>query len=164
MQVEKQDVCEAINNAVSQTLEELAFAEVNVCGPDESFALTDEWLWSSIEIKMPMEGLLTLCMPVDIVREVRDNIFGPPDEDETEEPEDEAVADAEGYIDNALWDTLGELVNTIGDRVMKNVTPADESFDLGLPLLGRGFPHIGDAFACIFELNDRNFVLAYKLE
>ncbi|OQX18677.1 MAG: hypothetical protein BWK76_06820 [Desulfobulbaceae bacterium A2] len=104
--------------AVIETLENLAFVEVqarpaSIAGPVDGVALCCRLL-----INEPLQGEVRLCMPRALLRQITRIIW--------------AMQEFE-VQDTVLHDTQAELLNTLAGRFLAELLPEDETFQLGLP-------------------------------
>jgi len=112
---------EIIASAVEDTFEEMAFLDAfQVEAPDDP---PDEksLLRASLLVHDPFPGELFLVAPRSLLTGMARTLFG---------AEDECIPD------ETLLDLQSELLNTIAGRVMKEITPEDDTFRLGLPETG----------------------------
>lgn len=105
---------DAMFEAAAETLENMAFMEV-VAQRERREEIK---YFSTLDVLAPVAGTLTLVTTPRLAREITEGLVDPEDG----EPSDELIFDA-----------LSELINTIGGRLMRILTPADETFSLGFP-------------------------------
>jgi CheY-specific phosphatase CheX len=92
--------------------------------PSETFTPYDEHLVRlrlEILINKPFPGEMRLVLPMDLAIQFAKNMYNMAEEDITE---------------GLMKDVLGELINIISGRLMAELIPEDQTFDLGLPLIG----------------------------
>lgn len=114
---------QAMINATSQTLENMAFMEV-MQHVDTKYEIPEEDLsWTSILIHDPVQGELKLALPTSSLKSLTGNIFA---------IDEEEVGEAQ------MTDILNELLNTIAGLFLTNIVQEDQEYQLGLPELGEG--------------------------
>ena len=114
---------QAMQQAVSQTLENMVFLEV-MAHPDKTYSMPeDETVWASLLINDPVQGELVLAMPHNTLEKFTGNIFGMTEEELTE---------------TQKHDILNELLNTIAGLFMTTLLAHDQQYKLGLPAIGNG--------------------------
>lgn len=135
--MEHKPLYQAMINAASQTLENMAFMEVMEHGGESYEIPGDEAAWTSMLIHDPVQGEVRLAMPQNLLKKLTGNIFGLDEEDITE---------------NQMHDILNELLNTIAGLFMTNLLPDEQEYQLGLPELGEGeLPEV-DADTIVWKL------------
>jgi len=105
---------DAMFEAASETLENMAFMEV-IPRKERREELK---YYSTLDILAPVTGTLTLVTTPKLAHEITAGLIDPEDGEPSEE---------------MFFDALSELINTIGGRLMRVLTPEDETFSLGLP-------------------------------
>ena len=123
--------------AITETFEGLAFLELT---PD-SEPLTPEncpsSLWASVKVLKPVEGEIIVILPEGLGNEIAGSLYNI----------------FEGPIpDDKLKDILGEIANTAAGKILGLILPS-ETFKLGMPESGKGFPSISGA-RCFSYLTD----------
>ncbi len=114
----------SLMTALKKTMEDMAFEEVEFLGCDMvTPVIPEENLWARLAILQPFAGEICIEVSAGYARLVTEALYGEVSEDVT----DESVGDA-----------LAEILNTIAGVFMKEYTPHDKSFELGLPLIGKG--------------------------
>ena len=120
--IEHNPLYQAMTQAVSQTLENMAFMEV-MEHPDKTFDIpAEELVWASLLVHDPVQGELRLALPQPLLRTLTGNIFGMDEDDVTPEQQN---------------DILNELLNTIAGLFMTNLLASDQKYQLGLPEQGK---------------------------
>lgn len=110
-------------DAVSQTLENMAFIEVTELSNEiEPTAIADV-TWVSILIHDPLQGEIRMAMPRKLLTEMTANMFGIESSEITEEQEKDIIA---------------EILNTLTGLFMTKLLPEDQTYQLGLPEHGEG--------------------------
>lgn len=113
------NLTDAITNAVSDTLENLAFMEVMPV-PDAGDTPREEALLAAaLLIYEPYRGEIRLELPRPLLEEIFQTVFG--------------LLEEETGPD--LNDLLAELLNTIAGRMLIELLPANQPFQFGLPVL-----------------------------
>jgi CheY-specific phosphatase CheX len=135
--VEHHSIYQAMINAASQTLENMAFTEVM-----EHFDLTyeipaDDLAWTSILIHDPVQAEIRLAMPQSLMKNLTSNIFSIAEEEVTE---------------IQMQDILHELLNTIAGLFMTNLLDDNQVYQLGLPETGNGELPATDADTLVWKL------------
>ena len=121
MNDKKNTIPEIIVSAVEETFEEMAFLEAcQVEAPDEP-PEEDTLLRASLLVHDPFPGELCLVAPRSLLTGMARMLFSTAEE---------------SIPDETLLDLQSELLNTIAGRVMKEITPEDATFKLGLPETG----------------------------
>ncbi|MBW1723566.1 MAG: chemotaxis protein CheX [Deltaproteobacteria bacterium] len=121
MNPENNKLSEIMSSALEETFEEMAFLEVcRVQVPDDP---PDEGglLRVSLLVHDPFPGELCLAAPRSLLTEMARILFG---------------TEGESIPDETLLDLQAELLNTIAGRVMREITPEEATFRLGLPETG----------------------------
>ncbi len=115
------NVNETLIEAVIETLESMAFVEVlqvdKVTPYDEHLVR----LRVEILVNAPFPGEIRLVLPKSLAFIFAQNMYSLDEQDVT---------------DDIISDVLGEIVNIIAGRLMADILPADQTFQLGLPLIG----------------------------
>jgi CheY-specific phosphatase CheX len=117
---------ETMTRALAETLESMAFMEVTAGLSDEEAPYDDELLWSGIDVAAPFQGRITLVMPQGLALEMTETMFG--------------FGEIETPLEDLARDTLAEIINTLAGRLMAGIVPEDQTFELGLPETGEGWP------------------------
>lgn len=113
-----------VNQAVSETFENMAFIEAVPVRDSTANILANPCHWARIAILEPKEGMMTLLVPSLMALEVAQDILTPLDDS----PDTNA--------DQSALDMFAEMLNTIAGVVMGELTPPDQTFRLGLPETG----------------------------
>jgi len=135
--MEHKPLYQSMINAVTQTLENMAFMEV-MEHFDRSYEIpAEELVWNSLLINDPVQGEIRLAMPKTFLKNLTGNIFAMDDEDITQEQ---------------MNDILNELLNTIVGLFLTNLLPDDQEYEMGLPEPGEEeLPEI-DANTIVWKL------------
>ncbi len=114
----------ALTSAVALTMENMAFEQADTLSPDSS---TEESiprnLWVTLPIIKPLPGEISIQLSMDYARSLAGSLF----EGSDNLPTDELVKDA-----------LAEVLNTIAGRLMTQLVPSKEEFEMGLPRVSAG--------------------------
>ena len=108
-------------NATLETIENMAFMEVVKSDKTTPYDEHLVRLRLEILINKPFPGEMRLVLPMDLAIQFTKNMYNLTEEEITEE---------------LMKDVLGELINIISGRLMADLIPEDQTFDLGLPLIG----------------------------
>lgn len=114
-------VKETLIEAVGDTIESMAFMEVL---PGEKTTPYDEHLVRlrvEILVNAPFPGEIRLVLPKQLAFVFAQNMYS---------------LDESGVTEEIISDVLGEIVNIVAGRLMADILPADQTFQLGLPLIG----------------------------
>ena len=135
--IDHKPLYQSMINAVSQTLENMAFTEV-MEHLDRSYEIpAEELVWNSLLINDPVQGEVRLAMSKTFLKTLTGNIFGLDDEEITQQQMD---------------DILNELLNTIVGLFLTNLLADDQEYEMGLPELGEEeLPEI-DANTIVWKL------------
>lgn len=115
------NVKEILLDAVTETIESMAFIELL---PSEKITPYDEHLVRlrvEILINAPFPGEIRLVLPKSLAFLFAQNMYSLEEKDVT---------------DDIISDVLGEVVNIVAGRLMADILPVDQTFQLGLPLIG----------------------------
>lgn len=135
--VEQKAVYQAMINAASRTLENMAFMEVMEHFDPDYQIPAEDLSWTSILILDPVQAELRLAMPTSLLRQLTGSVFAM----------DEADVD-----DGQVNDILNELLNTIAGLFMTNLLNDDQEYQLGLPERGAGALPETDADTMVWKL------------
>ena len=135
--IEHNPLYQSMINAVSQTLENMAFIEV-MEHFDRSYEIpAEEVVWNSLLINDPVQGEIRLAMSKQSLRALTSHIFG--------------IDDGEITQSHTL-DILNELLNTIVGVFLTNFFADNQEYDMGLPEPGEGdLPEV-DANTIVWKL------------
>lgn len=107
--------------ATLETIENMAFMEVMKSEKATPYNEHLVRLRLEILINKPFPGEMRLVLPMDLAIQFTKNMYNLAEENITE---------------NLMKDVLGELINIISGRLMAELVPSDQIFELGLPLIG----------------------------
>lgn len=114
---------QAMQQAVSQTLENMAFMEVLEHYDPSCTIPAAELAWASLLIADPVQGEIRLAMSKTLLTKLTAAIF---------------ALDPEEISQAQMDDILHELLNTIGGLFMTKLLEDDQTYALGLPEAGEG--------------------------
>ncbi|MEW6217914.1 MAG: chemotaxis protein CheX [Thermodesulfobacteriota bacterium] len=137
---------EGMIQAVTATIENLAFTEVLPQAPGEAPPPAADWPWTRLPVREPAAGELCLAMSPDLLAGLAATVYGP----------------VMGEIGPAQEnDLLAEILNTIAGRFLADILPPGEVFRLGLPEAGSGPPALPGppACTCHFVAEDEPFAV-----
>jgi len=107
--------------AISNIIETMAFVEVlkadRITPYDEDLAR----LRVEILVNAPFPGEIRLILPKSLAVLFTKNMYSLDDQE---------------VSDETIGDVLGEIINIIAGRLMADILPGDQTFQLGLPLIG----------------------------
>ncbi len=145
-----------LSQAIITTLENLAFIQLiesetapaaeNGGVQEHSSAAREEngedYLQDMLSVYLPVKsryGVIIMSASKAILKETARNIF--------------ALEPEAPVSEDMLNDTVSELLNTVSGQFMRSVTPKDEFYELGLPVIGSfEMNEIGkEAVNCAFE-------------
>ncbi len=112
---------DAMFEAVSATLENMAFMEVRPLEHEHDCQGHPGVLCATLLVHDPVQGELCLFMPESLLRQIAAGIYG---------------RAADEVSEQKLRDILTELLNTIAGLFLTAILPAEQTFELGLPSLG----------------------------
>ncbi len=108
-------------DATLETVENMAFMEV--VKSEKTTPYNEHLIRLRVEILInkPFPGEMRLVLPMGLAVQFTKNMYNLADEEITEE---------------LMQDVLGEIINIISGRLMADLIPGDQMFELGLPLIG----------------------------
>lgn len=115
------NLLDVLVDATLETIENMAFTEVTC---SEKTTPYDEHLVRlrvEILINKPFPGEMRLVLPLGLATLFTKNMYNLSDDEITDE---------------LVKDVLGEIINIISGRLMADLIPGDQTFELGLPLIG----------------------------
>lgn len=119
--IEHKPLYQSMINAVSKTLENMAFMEVMEHSNRNYEIPADELACNSILINDPIQGEITLAMSKSLLLKLTCDLF----------------SIEEGEVEPAqMDDILNELLNTIVGLFMTNLLADNQEYKIGLPELG----------------------------
>ena len=139
-----------VYQAMTETFEGMAFLELS---PDEEALSATSCplsLWARVPALSPLKGEVTIILPESVANEITASLYSifdgpiPPDK---------------------LKDTMGEIANTVAGKLISLLIPVDETFKLGMPDTGTGFPSIeGTDIYSFFTDDERRLGIAVILK
>lgn len=115
---------------VSDTIENMAFMEVELASDKNKIHDDKTPLWFSLLVNEPVQGEFILSMPESVNKKIFENIYGPSEK---------------GPDRNHMMDILAEILNTLVGRFMGAIVEKEELLKLGLPESGKGTYHEMDS-------------------
>lgn len=116
------DLKEIIADAVSQTIESMAFVDISLSSTKTPYDEHLVRLRVEILINAPFPGEIRLVLPVSLAVSFAKNMYNLDEKEVSEE---------------ILNDVLGEIINIVAGRIMADILPEDQTFQLGLPQVGQ---------------------------
>ncbi|MBU2513003.1 chemotaxis protein CheX [bacterium] len=110
-----------LTDATLETIENMAFMEVVKSEKTTPYNEHLVRLRIEILINKPFPGEMRLVLPMDLAVQFTRNMYNLSEDEITEE---------------LMKDVLGEIINIISGRLMADLVPEDQIFELGLPLIG----------------------------
>jgi hypothetical protein len=141
---------QAVVDAISSTMEDMAFEQIERISEADARALMDapclrndpndrhimelseglqylsqsiEQIWAALSLIDPIQGEITIEVPRQYAAQMTEELFGPADEQ---------------YSEDLLRDTLAEVLNTMAGLFVKALIPSYQEYSLGLPATGCG--------------------------
>jgi hypothetical protein len=108
-------------NAVTETLENMAFMEVLAGSENSDTQLSRAVMSAGLLVNDPVQWEIKLHMPKTLLLKIAEAVY-PMLQEETS--------------DNLLNDLLAEILNTIAGLFLGEILPQDQTFTLGLPETG----------------------------
>lgn len=115
------DLLDLLVDATAETIENMAFMEISKTDKVTPYDEHLVRLRLEILINKPFAGEIRLILPMDLAIQFTKNMYNLTEEEITED---------------LMQDVLGELINIIAGRLMADLIPGDQTFELGLPLIG----------------------------
>jgi CheY-specific phosphatase CheX len=128
--IDHKPLYQAMLNAISQTLENMAFTEAKEHYDQSVEIPAHELLWAYLVVLDPLLGEIRLALPKQALKELTGSVFSLDDEEITQEQMD---------------DILHEVLNTIAGLFMTNLLTDNQAFKIGLPEQGEGNLPVVDA-------------------
>jgi len=118
---------DALKNSVIATIEEMSFvALIDKNAGEISADFFSESLQSMLSVQkssLKEYDVFILTISRKLLREIAYNVFG---------------LDSEDLVNDEMeTDARSEMLNTIAGRFMREITPADQFYELGLPIAGK---------------------------
>ena len=122
MSVDKEILKSALDIAVTKTMENMAFEEVEETNFEaQEIIKKKEMLWVSIEFIHPKNGAMVLFLSKEAAQLLTESLYDPKD-----------------ITPAVIQDAMAEILNTIGGCFLQNFLDPEEKFQLGLPVTGKG--------------------------
>ena len=122
MNTQPDQLQQAVFESVAETFEAMIFTQVAMPPPEESIVPGIDLVQASIAVIQPVTGRLSILVPPSMAVHITKNLYG--------------WTDVQDPGDDLVNDSISELINTIAGRVMTRILPEDQTFELGLPVLG----------------------------
>ncbi len=113
----------AMLDAVCQTFETMAFAQVTEQSAELELEVGNESIWSSILVHDPVQGEIQMALPQALLTKIAADMFG---------------IEQEEVNESQLQDIIAEILNTLAGLFMTSLLPDDQTYKLGLPEHGTG--------------------------
>ncbi len=137
-----------LSQAIITTIEDLAFIQlieseaVRGAGDAAGAGAGEDYLQDMLSVYLPVKsryGVIIMSASKAILKETARNIF--------------ALDPDAPVSEDMVNDTIAELLNTVSGQFMRAITPKDEFYELGLPVIGSfEMNEIGkEAVDCAFE-------------
>lgn len=118
---------DALKNSVIATIEEMSFvALIDKNAAEIQDVFFNESLQSMLSVQkssLKEYDVFILTISRKLLREIAYNVFG--------------LDSEESVTDEMETDARSEMLNTIAGRFMREITPVDQSYELGLPIAGK---------------------------
>ena len=151
MGINQQELKNILTQAVSETIENMAFMMVSTESGNPDMTQTDNLINSSLLILEPFPGELGLIMSKKLLSKIAVSLYSLNEEEITE---------------NILNDVISELLNTITGSLMRRILPDNSEYKLGLPESGDQIllETSSELEQFIFFIDDQSFTIAACLE
>jgi len=110
-----------LEGAVIETIENMAFVEVAQVEKNTPYDEHMVRLRVEILVNAPFPGEIRLVLPIALAMIFAQNMYN---------------LDEKKITDNLMHDVLGEIINIIAGRLMAEIVPDNQTFQLGLPEIG----------------------------
>jgi len=139
-----------LKNSIIEAIQSLAFVQlVEAEDKSKKSEIIDKSKQNMLSVYHPIKSeycIFILTISPAIIKEIADNIFGT----DPCTPLDENVEN----------DTISELLNTIAGQFMRSITPPDQYYELGLPVVGSYSLNIeADTLSCTFETENGDYLI-----
>jgi len=129
---------ESVDEALVETLEGMAFTDVERVSDGDLGELAESALWARIDITEPSAGELVLLVGEELAIELEEATTGEADSDPA-----------------VRLEVLGEMLNTLAGSWARMLSPDGSPIELGLPKVGQGDWAGGAEYVlAIFETDD----------
>lgn len=137
----KNTLTEALHSAVTESLENMFFAEV-----------TDvEFHWGSVEVTEPFKGKITVAFPKELMLEIVNEVFR---------------VERNEITRDVINDIIAEVANTVAGRLINALVKDDETFKLQVPETGIGKIEVAQPVSFInhYEMNKKVYFVMLEGE
>jgi hypothetical protein len=181
MNLDKNHLYDAMRKGVSSTLESIFCEEAHCCENNGDASELPEGLWACLQILKPFYGKFTLCMPTELVQDLKKITHptskeGPPGNGTAlseerwdkesfnldDETFNEKVQDPALMVYDVLGSLLGHFAHSLLSRLLEALVPLSSEFDMGVPYTGSGRPDTRGAYVCHYTLNGYTFWMALE--
>jgi hypothetical protein len=151
MGINQQELKDILAQAVSETIENMAFMMVSTETENPETMQSDECLKTSLLILEPYPGELGLIMSKKLLSKIAVSVYSLGEEEITE---------------NILIDVISELLNTITGSLIRRILPDNSEYKLGLPESGDQIllETSSELEQFTFFIDDQPFTIATCLE
>ena len=121
MTISKPELNNILQKAVIETIENMAFVEIL---PKDKISPYDEHLVRlrvEILVNAPFPGEIRLVFPISLAMIFSQNMYN---------------LDERQITEDLIHDVLGEIINIVAGRLMADIIPSNQTFQLGLPQIG----------------------------
>jgi len=140
---------QAVFDAVSETLENMTFLEVTQGKKEQWDPQNSSVICVSLLINNPFPGEFKLRLPLELAQQMAEILYGMPAEETSE---------------TMLRDITAEVLNTVAGRIMTEILPGNQTYQLGLPEIDPVESSPGEEAAADWYLNvDENLIALYYL-
>ena len=151
MGINQQELNNILTQAVSETIENMAFMMVSNESVNSETMQSDECVKTSLLILEPYPGELGLIMPKKLLSKIAISLYSLSEEEITE---------------NIRIDVISELLNTITGSLIRRILPDNSEYKLGLPESGDQIllETSSELEQFTFFIDDQPFTIAACLE
>jgi hypothetical protein len=151
MGINQQELNNVLTQAVSETIENMAFMMVSTETENPETMQSDECLKTSLLILEPYPGELGLIMSKKLLSKIAVSVYSLGEEEITED---------------TLIDVISELLNTITGSLIRRILPDNSEYKLGLPESGDQIllETSSEQEQFTFFIDDQPFTIATCLE
>ena len=134
---------EEIDAALAETLEAMAFTDVERVADGDLEGLGESALWARIDVTEPAAGELVLLVGEELAIELEEATTG------------EAAQDSAGRLE-----VLGEMLNTLAGSWARQLCPDGLPVELGIPKMGQGdWASNAEFEIAVYETDDEETVV-----
>lgn len=137
----KNTLTQALHSAVTESLENMFFSEVNDV----------EFHWGSVEVTEPISGKITVAFPKELVYEIVHEVFG---------------VERNEITITVINDIIAEVANTVAGRLVNELVKGDKAFKLQVPKTGMGTIDVAQPVSFInhYEMNNKIYLVMLEGE